>query len=155
VSGFTSGTRSPSDLEAMWSELLEAAPHLDYVFFQDGIGVGHLDLQRLPEYLDAVRSATARRGRSLAIITEVFQQSAGHPLDDQPFQAIPAPMARIDQQLRIAARYSPAAVAFSVPEYLSMNGGERASALFRDYLFRLRSTDEASDSSIWITRTAM
>jgi hypothetical protein len=155
VSGFASGTRSPTDLEEMWSELLDAAPHLDCVLFQDGIGVGHLDLQRLPEYLDALRSATSKHGRALAVVTEVFQQSAGQPLDDKPFEAIPASLTRIDQQLRIAARFSAATVAFSVPEYLSLRGGERAAALYLGYLGRLLSSGGELDSPIWTTGMAM
>jgi hypothetical protein len=155
VSGFASGTHSAADLQAMWGELLDAAPHLDSVLFQDGIGVGHLDLQRLPEYLEALRAVTSARGRSLEVITEVFEQLAGQPLDDKPFQAIPASLTRIDQQLRIAARYSSAAVAFSVPEYLSLHGGDRAAALYLSYLSRFRSHGGELDLPSWPSSMAM
>ena len=106
---------------------------IDVVLFQDGIGARKLAIPDLPLYLTAMRNATQASNRGLAIIIEIFEQVAGPPLDDTPFQAIPATLERIRQQIEAAAAYAPALVAFSIPEYMTPLGGPAAEGLFEKY----------------------
>ncbi len=137
ISGFSNGHADPETLARFWAELINAAG-VDIVLFQDGIGVAKLDLRHLPVYLGAMREAVTNAGRDLWIVVENFRQTAGAPLNEQPFEAAPAPMERLRRQLEIASRFSTGEIiAFSVPEYMTPMGGKDAGRLFEVYRSRL------------------
>ena len=132
LSGFANGRMDPQAFESFWSGLLQEAA-IDIVLFQDGIGAKKLELPEVALYLMAMRNATQAHQRALEIIIEIFEQVAGPPLDDQPFQAVPANLERIRQQIEVAGAYAPALVAFSIPEYMTPRGGGAAAHLFETY----------------------
>ncbi len=132
VSGFSNAVMSPQDLRIFWQGILRGTA-IDTVFFQDGIGVHKLDLDNLPKYLEALRWACSKESRQLEVVVEVFSQTAGVPVSDGIFAAIPAPLSRIKDQLMIAKRYSSKVIAFSVPEYMTPLGGSQAENLFNEY----------------------
>ncbi len=132
LSGFSNGALSPDSFQTFWSELLVRA-NVDTVLFQDGIGVNKLQLDNLHHYLKAMRNAALATGTELQAIIETFTQIAGIPIDNQPFQAVPAPLERIIQQLSIAAQYSEKNIAFSIPEYMTPKGGHKAEQLYKRY----------------------
>lgn len=134
VSGFSNGAMDPIAFRVFWETLLRRAPSVDTVLFQDGIGARKLDFYELPLYTEAIRDAAVAADRKVVAIVEVFDQVAGPPLNDQAFQAVPAPLKRIIRQLELAQGYAPTAVAFSVPEYLSPKGGDAARTLYEEYL---------------------
>ncbi|MFO7189289.1 MAG: DUF4434 domain-containing protein [Pseudomonadota bacterium] len=133
VSGFSNGMTDPVAFEAFWKNLLMQAPQIDTVLFQDGVGAHKLDLFELPLYAAAIRNAAVETSREVVFIVELFDQVAGPPIDENPFQAVPAALPRILQQLEVAQRYASMAVAFSVPEYLSPKGGQAAGLLYDEY----------------------
>jgi hypothetical protein len=134
VSGFSNARLDPQGLEAFWAELLERAPAIDTVLFQDGVGVHKLSVTEVPLYMAAVRNAAARHGKQLRTVVETFRQTAGPPLDDKPFAAAPATIEQLRQQVEVATRFASSVVAFSVPEYMSPAGGPAATLLFERYL---------------------
>ena len=134
VSGFANRGTDPAGLAALWGGLLAAAPGLDEVWFQDGVGVGKLDLAELDQMLAAVAGAVREAGRELRVIVETFAQVAGAPLNADPFRAVPAPLARVVAQLALAARWAAEPIAFSAPEYMTSWGGPAAGELGLDYL---------------------
>lgn len=137
LSGFTDARSTPSAVEAFWQELLARAPNLDRVLFQDGVGAGKLDLRELDGYLGAAARATRAAGRQFSVVIETFSQVSPPPGDKTPFSATPAHLARLLDQIRIASSHTDSLVAFSVPEYMSPQGGTAAEALYRDYLAQL------------------
>jgi hypothetical protein len=132
LSGFANGQLDPHAFEIFWSGLLQAAA-IDVVLFQDGIGARKLALPELSPYLRAIRQATQAHQRELMVILEIFEQVAGPPVDDQPFQAIPAGLERIRQQIAVSAAYTPTLIAFSIAEYMTPLGGPAAEGLFDQY----------------------
>ncbi len=138
LSGFTDSRAAPAAVEAFWRELLAAAPAIGCVLFQDGVGVGKLALEQVPDYLAAAARAARAEERKLAAVVETFRQTAGEPLSDGPFAAEPAPLARVLAQIEAAAPHAAELVAFSVPEYMSPAGGPTAGELYRAYLAHLR-----------------
>ena len=132
VSGFANGRLEPQAFESFWSGLLAGAA-IDVVLFQDGIGARKQELPELAFYLTAIRNATQAHHRELKIIIEIFEQVAGPPLDDQPFQATPAVLGRIRHQIETSAAYASGLVAFSIPEYMTPLGGPAAEHLFATY----------------------
>ncbi len=138
ISGFSNATMSPPVFGKFWESLLEGS-EIDVVLFQDGIGANKLLLEELPIYLEVIREATKKSSAQLQVVTEIFAQVAGQPVDNEPFQAIPAPLSRIKEQVRVASAFTPHLVAFSIPEYMTPLGGRRARKLFSDYLNHIKS----------------
>jgi hypothetical protein len=133
ISAFCQGQSSPGAFEDFWTRFYQTT-QVDTVFFQDGVGVNKLTLSEVPIYLEAIHSAARKNGRSMIVVIELFRQTSGPPLNNAAFAAVPAPLERIMNQLRIASRYSSdGIVAFSVPEYLTPFGGEAANKLFSEY----------------------
>jgi Domain of unknown function (DUF4434) len=133
ISGFSNAHADPETLARFWGELVRVSG-IGTVLFQDGIGVGKLDLRHLPLYFTALRDAIERESGVMWPVVETFTQVAGPPLDENPFRAVPAPIERLVQQLAIATRYSSGEVlAFSVPDYMTPLGGEDAARLFSEY----------------------
>lgn len=117
ISGFSNGRESASNAAAFWSQLLLAVPNLDVVMFQDGVGLGTRSLDETRALLAAVSRSTKERAREFVVVTEVFVQTAGTPLDERPFAAKPASAERVGQQLAMARALGAQTVAFSLPEY--------------------------------------
>jgi hypothetical protein len=66
---------------------------------------------------------------------EVFDQTSGPGRDSSVFSAVPAPLARIDRQIALAAQFAtPDIVAFSVPEYMTPAAGEASRRLLEGYM---------------------
>lgn len=134
LSCFSSGNMDPGSLEAFWKSVLTDSS-IERLMFQDGIGAHKLELEYLAPFLSAVKRATAASGRSLVVIVEVFDQTGGPGRDDGLFSAVPAPLARIDRQITLAAEYAtPDIVAFSVPEYMTPSAGEASRKLLEAYV---------------------
>lgn len=133
VSGFSNAFAEPELLGRFWQELL-VATDIDRVLFQDGVGVGKLRPDEAEIFLAAVSRAAAEAGRRFTPVVETFSQVDGPPLNDKPFRAEPAPLARLADQLRQAGRVPhDGIVAFSLPEYCSPLAGPQATALYEAY----------------------
>lgn len=134
LSSFSNARMDPGSLEVFWKSVL-AGSSIDRLLFQDGIGAHKLELEYLPPFLSAMKRATAASGRSLAVVVEVFDQTSGPGGDSSVFSAVPAPLARIDRQIALAAQFAtPDIVAFSVPEYMTPAAGEASRRLLEGYM---------------------
>ncbi len=133
VSGFANAGIDPASLEDFWRSVLGSAPELGIVLFQDGVGVGKLKLDELPPVLGAIQRAVNGRSGELRVIVEVFQQTAGPPIDQKPFAAQPAPLGRIRRQMDIARPFSSSLLAFTVTDYMNAGGSPPAASLFDQY----------------------
>lgn len=133
ISGFSNGAMPPDSWSALWSTLLKAAPNIDTLLFQDGIGVGKLAMAAIPAYLEAMSTQAKKSGVALWAVVEIFHQTAGPPLDTQPFRAEPAPQTRITRQMALARPHVSGLIAFSIPEYMSARAGPAAIRLKQDY----------------------
>lgn len=139
ISGFSNAHADPEALGRFWAQLVGSG--LDVVLFQDGIGVRKLDLRHLPIYLGALRKAVELEEGELWVVVENFRQIEGPPIDDGPFKAVPASLARLTRQLELAvAHTSRELIAFSVPEYMTPLGGKEAQKLFEAYRRKLKET---------------
>ena len=133
ISGFANTGTDPVYLHDFWLGLLGDAPDLGILLFQDGVGVRKLGLDELAPVLGAVQRAAESRQRELRLIIEVFQQTAGPPIDQKPFAAEPAPLERIRRQIAIEQAFSSTLLAFSVPDYMNAKGPAAVTNLFNQY----------------------
>lgn len=139
VSGFANGKAPSSELRSLWDDILKRVPKLSAVYFQDGVGVGHLTMAQLPEYLGAVADAARANKRRFVPIVEVFRQTGGPPLSEGDFKAVPAPLERVAAQYKIASQFSNDSLAFGIPEYFTPSGGAEATGAYWGYLAQMRS----------------
>jgi len=134
ISGFANAKTPPKELEALWSDLLARVRSLDRIYFQDGIGVGKLDLSNVDRYYQAIKNATTKAGREFIPVVEVFRQTAGEPLTPGIFAAVPTELPKLLQQLQIARRYAAQPVVFGIAEYMTPGRGDAARSLYHAYL---------------------
>lgn len=133
ISGFSNGHISIDEFASFWDSLLKQT-EINLAFFQDGIGANKLTLNNLPVYLQAFKAVTANNRTKMGVIIEIFRQTHGYPLDDKPFQAVPARMERVNQQRIVASEFSRNLIAFSIPEYMTPLAGAQAELLYQSYL---------------------
>jgi hypothetical protein len=134
LSCFSNARMDPASFETFWSSML-AGSSVDRLMFQDGIGAHKLELEYLGPYLSAIKRAATASERELSVIVEVFDQTGGPGLDGGVFKAVPAPLARIEKQITLAAEFAgPDIVAFSVPEYMTPAAGDASRNLLEGYL---------------------
>ena len=136
VSMFSQARSSPAAFAEFWQTFLKQTK-VDRLLFQDGIGVGKLDLPEVEVYLTALKEAGL--ASSVDPVIELFKQTSGPPIDDHEFKAAPATIERIKDQIHVESRLTSASViGFSVPEYMTPLGGEAARELYREYLAELQ-----------------
>jgi len=138
ISGFTSATLDPAALADFWYDLLSHSG-IDVFLMQDGYGVhqGRILPEDMALYMQQLRDAANAAGADFSVIVELFTQVGGQPINDEPFAAVPADMARLPEQLALAADFSDQRIGFSMPEYMSSGGSPSAGALYRSYVLWL------------------
>ncbi|MFL6352994.1 MAG: DUF4434 domain-containing protein [Bryobacteraceae bacterium] len=133
ISSFSNARASPAQFRDFWADAFHSNV-LSRVLLQDGIGVHKLELNEFPLYAAALAEVARSAGREFGIVVELFQQTAGLPLDKGRFRASPAPWERVRAQMAIAHRFTRYVVGFSVPEYMTPVGIRGAEQLYGDYL---------------------
>lgn len=129
LSAFSSARMDPDTYQQFWSDLLRQSS-VDILLFQDAAGTGKLPRELLPIYLKALRSATDASNKKLQVVVELFEM-----VSETPFKALPAPIKRVKQQLQVAGDYASGGInAFSVPDYMLLEGSAPAKELFDGYL---------------------
>lgn len=115
VSGFVNAaSTSPRALAAQWRRWFAAAPRLDEVLFQDGVGAAKVPLADSERYLGAVAEAAAAARRRFTPVVELFEAVPAAAVGT--FRSAAAP--RVLAQIGVADRVAGDWVAFSAPEYL-------------------------------------
>ncbi|MDF2096642.1 DUF4434 domain-containing protein [Aquibaculum arenosum] len=122
ISGFSTGWMPPQEWAAFWTDLLTATG-IDRLYFQDGIGAGHLEMTELPHYLPPLAEGLQQAGHGLSVVVELF----GAGGQDEAFG--PADPERVMQQLALAAVTRAPTVSFALPHYADSEEGPRAARL--------------------------
>lgn len=128
ISGFRGARHPVEEFVALWRAVARRTP-VKTLFLQDGVGTGKSTIAQAAE----LKSRMAASGMKVRPVVELFEQTSPA---GAPFEARPAPVERIQRQLRAAGGD---AVGFSVPEYMTPLGGPEAGRLFaaeRDALRR-------------------
>jgi hypothetical protein len=117
---------------AWWDETLERAP-LDVIAMQDGVGTRRTTAaEGVPVYA-ALAEVAARHGVALWSDLEVFEQTHGWPVDDLAWQAQPARIETVVEQLTLEAPYVTKFVTFDFTHHMSPRLGGMAAELYRSY----------------------
>lgn len=121
LSGYAhSANTAPQALACQWAGWLDAAPLIEEVLLQDGIGAGNTTLETWQACLEAVRDVAQARRRRCTAVVELFALPPAGANDLRP-----APPERIERQWAIAVSTTHAMpVVFSVPDYARADTAE-------------------------------
>lgn len=122
ISGFSTGWMPPREWADLWTDLLTATG-INRLYFQDGIGAGHLEMTELPYYLPPLAEGLQQAGHGLNLVVELFEAAAGK----EGFR--PADPERIMQQLAQAAMTQAPAVSFALPHHADNEDNPEAGRL--------------------------
>ena len=129
ISAFSNGWASPETLGQFWRTVADETG-IERILFQDGIGVKKLGIKDVPIYLCSMQQQMQGSCCTIQPVLEIFTQ-----LKSDTFKAEPAPLQRIQEQMREELPYAPHGVMiFSVAEYMSPLGGEKANTLLQKVL---------------------
>lgn len=129
ISAFSNGWASPERLGQFWRSVADTTG-INRVLFQDGVGVNKLAVNEVPIYLSHLQQEMQGSCCTIQPVLEIFTQ-----LESETFKAEPASLKRIREQMREELPYAPNGVMlFSVAEYMSPLGGEKANALLQEVL---------------------
>lgn len=122
ISGFSTGWMPPREWADFWVELLTAT-RIDRLYFQDGIGAGHLEIAELPHYLPPLAEGLQKAGHELNVVVELFgaggRDEAFGPDDPQ----------RVMQQLALAEVTQAPTVSFALPHHADEEDSPEAARL--------------------------
>jgi hypothetical protein len=121
---FNRDYQQPADYQVWWTAALNAAPNLDLVIPQDGIGAGHATLAEMTNYFNALRAACAVNGRDLWSDLEIYES---------PTNPVPASISRIAGQIQAEAPLANKIVCWEFGYYLSPAKSLKTLDLFNDY----------------------
>lgn len=124
-----------------WDATLERA-NIDVIALQDGVGTRRTTAQQgVPVYRELAR-VTARHGVALWSDLEVFEQIHGWPVDELAWQATPARLGTVLEQLRLEAPYVQKFVTFDFTHHMSPRLGSMAADLYAGYLEYLQGLED-------------
>ena len=125
----------PADQVATWyTELFTAAPNIDAVYPQDGVGITLKSATyHIPLYFEAIEAVCNSNGVLFGATIESFAQQTGWPIDGGSFSATSADINRLKSQLWNSA--AAGAVELIQFEWSYMQNGLTASSttLYNDY----------------------
>ena len=133
ISSYVSGRLSPQAFAEVWRQIWSSARSIA-LLMQDGFGVAFLRENEILGYLYALEQARRNTGANLGLIVELFEQTAGAPIDQRPFQARPAKFERLVRQLQVGNAISGLPLtAFTAGDYMIASRGKEAADLSRSY----------------------
>lgn len=126
----------PSDLLKTWyTELFQAAPDLDQVFPQDGVGITLKNVYYdVPLFYSKIKEACGENGVQFGATVESFQQLTGWPIDNGSFSATSANINRLKAQLWETKVHSPVEIIQFEWSYMQPSLGTANSTLYNNYL---------------------
>lgn len=127
ASAFFRARTAPAIVASTWSELTRETG-LDVLMIQDGAGGRNPPLAYVPLYLDALKARfEGAPPPALWAVVEAFEECSS----TNGFKAVPAPVARLERQLDMAAPRFENRVLFTFGDYADPDLGEPAAALYR------------------------
>lgn len=118
---------------AWWDTTLERAP-VDIIAMQDGVGTRRTTTQEGVPVYAALAEVVAKHGLTLWSDLEIFEQIHGWPVDELPWQANPARIETVLEQLKLEAPYVTKFVTFDFTHHMSPRLGGMGADLYNSYM---------------------
>jgi hypothetical protein len=106
---------------------------IDIFNLQDGVGTHRTTIAQSQAVFAAMAPVMQHHGVAFWANNESFNQIHGWPVDDGPFQAIPADIMTLVQQIQATTPLVDKSVTFEFTTYMSTQGSGAANVLYHDY----------------------
>ena len=117
-----------------WWTLFLRESGVDVLVFQDGAGLSRkVPWQNVLPLVDALDSVAKELDGEIWLVGETFSQTHGLPLDEGGFQAVPADITRVRQQIVALGRFQKRLLAYSYFDYMRPSASAEAARLFESY----------------------
>ena len=157
ASGYTDRDRAEIVHFVTWWTLFLKESGVDVLVFQDGAGLARkAPWKDIAPWIDALCTVAGEVGCDVWLVGEVFNQTHGKPIDDGGFQATPADIGRVRQQLDLLGKSKKRLLAYNYFDYMRPSASSAAATLFDEYvrLVDARAASRQSSSGAFHTTTA-
>jgi hypothetical protein len=132
IASFFTGELDPQAHAEWWSQILTDRP-VDMLMFQDGVGTGRGTAESAQRLLAALWPITDNLGIALWAVVEVFHQIYGPPLNNLPFEAVPADLESIIHSIELERSTGARLSAFTYLKYMDPMVGPLSKKLHTGY----------------------
>lgn len=127
------GINPDGEAYAEWWDYVLSEAKVDIVAMQDGVGTRRTTVAESTEVMKALKPVMDKHGVRFWVNVEVFDQIHGWPVDAGSWQAIPADIDRVVDQLEMQSPYTEKVIIFDFPHYMSPRLGGKAEELYEAY----------------------
>ena len=130
ISPFFSKQGDPRKYAAWWDSKALPKIKVDIIALQDGVGTHRVSLRDLRPVYSALSVVMKRHQVQFWANIEAFDQTAGWPVNSDPWAAQPAAFRRFKWQLKLTEPFTSKTVLFEYTQYVSPEKSRRAKLLF-------------------------
>lgn len=114
-----------------WWTIFIRESGVDIFLFQDGAGLKRQhDWRQGLSLIEALGALHDEFASELWLVPELFTQVHGEPVDSKPFEAHPADVGRVREQLEALAKHNRRLIGYSYFDYMDPDEGEPATRLY-------------------------
>ncbi len=132
ITSLFTGELDPQAHAEWWNQILAERP-VDMLMFQDGVGTGRGTAESTQRLLDALWPVTDTLGIALWAVIDVFHQIYGPPLDNLPFEAVPATLESVIHSIELERTTGARLVVFTYLDYMDPTLGSVSERLHQGY----------------------
>lgn len=133
ISPFFSKEVNTAAYAKWWDEVALPKTKINIVAMQDGVGTHRVSLSDLEPVYSALSPVMKRHGVQFWSNAEIFDQTAGWPVNNEAWAAQPAAFQRVLEQIIITEPFTAKTISFEYTHYMDSGGSPRAIALFEAY----------------------
>ena len=127
------GINPNGEAYAEWWDYVLSEAKVDIIAMQDGVGTRRTSVAESAGVIKALKPIMDKHGVRFWVNVEVFNQIHGWPVDAGSWQAVPADIERVVDQLQMQSPYTEKVVIFDFPHYMTPRLGGKAEELYKAY----------------------
>jgi len=127
------GITPDGETYAQWWDYVLSEAKVDIIAMQDGVGTRRTTVAESAGVIEALKPVMDKHGVEFWVNVEVFNQIHGWPVDAGSWQAIPADIERVVDQVKMQSPYTEKVIIFDFPHYMSPRLGGKAEELYEAY----------------------
>jgi len=118
---------------AEWWDYVLTEAKVDIIAMQDGVGTRRTTVAESAGVIEALKPVMEKHGVEFWVNVEVFNQIHGWPVDTGSWQAVPADIDRVIDQLKMQSPFTEKVIIFDFPHYMTPRLGGKAEELYEAY----------------------
>jgi len=118
---------------AEWWDYVLTEAKVDIIAMQDGVGTRRTTVAESAGVIEALKPVMEKHGVEFWVNVEVFNQIHGWPVDTGSWQAVPADIDRVIDQLKMQSPFTEKVIIFDFPHYMTPRLVGKAEELYEAY----------------------